>query len=33
MLTGIPLFPGDSDIHTLKLIIDMLGEEQKLTDK
>jgi cyclin-dependent kinase-like len=33
MLTGIPLFPGDSDIHTLKLIIDMLGEEQKLTEK
>ena len=29
----MPLFPGDSDLHTLKLILDMLGEEQKLTEK
>lgn len=33
MYNGIPLFPGDSDIHTLKLIIDILGGSQKLTEK
>jgi cyclin-dependent kinase-like len=27
MFNGIPLFPGDSDLHTLKLIIDLMGEE------
>jgi cyclin-dependent kinase-like len=26
MYNGIPLFPGDSDIHTLKLILEMLGD-------
>ena len=25
MFNGMPLFPGDSDIHTLKLIIEMFG--------
>jgi cyclin-dependent kinase-like len=33
MFNGMPLFPGDSDLHTLKLILDMFGEEQSLTDK
>ena len=33
LYNGIPLFPGDSDIHTLKLILEMLGEGQQLTAK
>ena len=33
MFNGVPLFPGDSDIHTLKLILDIFGEEQQLTEK
>lgn len=33
MFNGIPLFPGDSDLHTLKLIMDLMGEEQGLTEK
>lgn len=31
MFNGMPLFPGDSDMHTLKLILDMFGETQQLT--
>lgn len=27
MFNGMPLFPGESDLHTLKLIIDLMGEE------
>jgi cyclin-dependent kinase-like len=33
MFNGMPLFPGDSDLHTLKLILDMFGDDQTLTDK
>jgi serine/threonine protein kinase len=33
MFNGMPLFPGDSDLHTLKLILEMLGCDQALTDK
>ena len=33
MFNGMPLFPGDSDLHTLKLIIEMFGDDQGLTDK
>lgn len=33
MFNGMPLFPGDSDLHTLKLIMEMLGFNQALTDK
>lgn len=33
MFNGMPLFPGDSDLHTLKLILELFGEEQSLTDK
>ena len=31
MLSGNPLFPGDSDLHTLKLILETIG--QPLTNK
>ena len=24
LITSVPLFPGDSDIHTLKLIMEMI---------
>lgn len=33
MFNSMPLFPGDSDIDTLKLILEMLGSGQKLTEK
>lgn len=33
MFNAAPLFPGESDLHTLELILEMLGEEQKLTEK
>ncbi len=33
MYNGMPLFPGDSDLHTLKLILELLGDEQTLTEK
>lgn len=26
MFNGMPLFPGDSDLHTLKLILEMFGD-------
>jgi cyclin-dependent kinase-like len=33
MFNGMPLFPGDSDMHTLKLIVEMFGDSQELTQK
>ena len=31
MVSGNPLFPGDSDLHTLKMILETIG--QPLTNK
>jgi cyclin-dependent kinase-like len=33
LISGVPLFPGDSDMGTLKLILDTFGDEQPLTQK
>lgn len=30
ILTGLPLFPGDSDLHTLQLILETIGADDKL---
>lgn len=30
ILSGLPLFPGDSDLHTLKLILETIGADDKL---
>ena len=33
IFSGLPLFPGDSDLHTLQLVLETLGAEDKIRGK